>query len=130
MEAQSWIDMPISSMPLLVVSLCAMTFAPFMAAAESGRITFSGVVVEPTCEVLPMESKLVVANVSGMDLWTGRFVCGKPSRTSGKTSARYTLTFVRLSNAVPDRLLQYFDKYVRAARPDAVDPTLLTLTYQ
>jgi hypothetical protein len=42
----------------------------------------------------------------------------------------FALTVVRLSSSVPDRVLKYFDAYVKAGRSDVADPVLLTQVYE
>jgi hypothetical protein len=42
----------------------------------------------------------------------------------------YAVTVARLSNSESDRVLAYFDNYVRAERPGSADPVLVTQTYE
>jgi type 1 fimbria pilin len=112
-------------LPSLVAScFSVMAFLPLAVRAEEGRITFTGMIVEPTCDTPGL-----VAIASATEFTTQRMTC-LDHRGSAVATQGYTLSIVRLTSAVPDHVLQYFVTYVKAARPDAADPVLLTKVYE
>lgn len=116
---------------LLVVAgyLGASALVPSLARAADGRITFSGKVVTPTCSV----ATPVIATVAAEPFAVAaprRLTCAPSGNASVAASPGYALTAVRLSSSVHDRVLKYFDAYVKAGRPDATDPLLLTRVYE
>jgi hypothetical protein len=119
---------------LMSAAVVGMLCIPRVAAASgsidpsSGRITFTGAVVEPTCDVTAESAVTLVTRASAQDL-RRRASCAGPNATAAAAQI-YVMTVVRLSDSVTDRVLKYFDTYVRASRPDAVDPELLTQTYE
>jgi hypothetical protein len=91
---------------------------PSVAAAADQRIVFSGAIVEPTC------------GVGASQRTTGapqRLICAVSSHAT--TNPTFGLTTRSLSGQESDHVLEYFDAYVKAGRPDAEAPTLLTQTY-
>ncbi|HWX65348.1 MAG TPA: hypothetical protein VNZ27_02870 [Rhodanobacter sp.] len=111
-------------LPSLVAScFSVMAFLPLAVRAEEGRITFTGMIVEPTCS-----TPSLVAIASATEFTTRRMTC--LDRRGSAATQGYTLSIVRLTSAVPDHVLQYFVTYVKAARPDAADPLLLTKVYE
>lgn len=120
--------------PLLIVAgfLGASVLVPSIAgaaSAEGGRITFSGAVVAPTCGVSSPVITMVAA-VPHAVTETQRLTCATSGNAGSAASRIYALTVVHLSSSVPDRVLKYFDAYVKAGRPDAADPILLTQVYE
>jgi hypothetical protein len=115
---------------LLIVAGClgASTFVPFIANAQEGRVTFSGAVVTPTCSVATPVIAMV-ADVPSAVTEARQLTCATSGNASVAVPQSYALTVVRLSSSVPDRVLKYFDDYVRASRSDAADPVLLTQVY-
>lgn len=61
---------------------------------------------------------------------TRRLACGKLDHAATGAAQRYVLTTEHLSSSVSDRVLKYFDAYVKASQPHAADPVLLTQTYE
>jgi hypothetical protein len=123
--------MPIMTITLLLIvagCLSASTFVPFIADAQEGRITFSGAVVTPTCSVATPVIAMA-ADVRSAVKETRQLTCATSANASLTVPQRYALTAVLLSSSVPDRVLKYFDDYVRASRSDAADPVLLTQVY-
>jgi len=115
---------------LLIVAGClgASTFVPFIADAQEGRIAFSGAVVTPTCSIATPVIAMA-ADVSNAVNETRQLTCATSANASLTMPQSYALTVVRLSSLVPDRVLKYFDTYVKAERPGAADPVLLTQAY-
>jgi hypothetical protein len=107
---------------LLLVTL----LIPSIATAADQRIVFSGAILEPTCGVV-VSRQTTVGN-GARSLPTQRSTCAA-SNNATANSPIYVLSGRRLSDVESDHVLEYFDAYVRAGRPDAVDPTLLTQTY-
>lgn len=122
--------MTISRVVVVVWCLCAVPFIPSTVSAANERIVFSGAIIEPTCSIPAAESTRVGAAASGVESQARRLACAKLSHAAVGTVQVYALTAVRLSSAVSDGVLKYFDAYVKASRPDAADPVLLTQTYQ
>lgn len=128
-EVRPWFDMAISLVTLLAMCLCATTFIPSTAVAASGRIMFSGAIVEPTCSVSTAHSAATAANALQTEVRMERQACSRSGNSSGGASPIYALTVMRLSGSVSDQVLKYFDTYVKEGRSDGVDPVLLTQTY-
>ena len=98
--------------------LLAALLIPSIATAAEQRIVFSGAIVEPTCGVAAPQRTAAAPQ---------RLTCA----TSGDAAANpaYVLTTRRLSSQESDHVLEYFDAYVKAGRPDAAAPILLTQAY-
>ena len=99
---------------------------------EGGTITFVGAVVEPTCSVavMPVDLNLVV---SAAQIHPSlQRSCSDTTATSATANASrpYDVDVVRLSDSEPDRVLNYFANYVRAAQPSSANPVLVTQTYE
>lgn len=121
--------MSISLMAEVAWCLCTLLLVPLPARAESGQITFSGSVVEPTCNAATAGNMAITAAAPVIAAET-RQTCAGPGIATVAASRIYALTVVRLSSSVPDRVLKYFDTYVKTSRTDAADPVLLTQTYE
>jgi hypothetical protein len=123
-----------NSLLLLSVAAVGMLCIPRVAAASGstgasgGRITFIGAIVEPTCGVKAESVETLVSRSSGQHR-LNRMTCAG-SDVAAAAPQIYSVTVVRLSSSEADRVLKYFDTYVKASRPDAVDPVLLTQTYE
>jgi hypothetical protein len=128
-EVRPWFDMAISPVTLLAMCLCATTFIPSTAVAASGRITFSGAIVEPTCSVSTADNTAAAVDASQTEVRMDRLACNRSGNASGGASPTYALTVMRLSGSVSDQVLKYFDAYVKEGRSDGADPVLLTQTY-
>ncbi|MFZ0870989.1 MAG: hypothetical protein WAM90_09705 [Rhodanobacter sp.] len=98
--------------------LLAMLLIPSIATAADQRIMFSGAIVEPTCGVVVSQSASATPQ---------RLTC--VASNHGISNSIYVLTTRHLSDLESDRVLEYYDAYVKAGRSDAVAPTLLTQTY-
>jgi hypothetical protein len=121
--------MTISLMAEVAWCLCAMVLIPLPVRAESDQIIFSGSVVEATCDAAAVENIAITGAAPTITAGT-RQTCAKPGSASAAASRIYALTVVRLSSSVPDRVLKYFDAYVRISRSNAMDPVLFTQTYE
>ena len=121
--------MAISLVTLLAMCLCATTVIPSTAVAASGRITFSGAIVEPTCSVSTADNTAAAVDVSQTEVRMERQACNRSGNASEGASPIYVLTVMRLSGSVSDQVLKYFDAYVKEGRSDGADPVLLTQTY-
>jgi hypothetical protein len=100
--------------PLLFITL----LIPSIATAADQRIGFSGALVEPTCGVVVSQRTTAAPQ---------RLTCAASNHAT--TNPVFVLTTRSLSGQESDHVLEYFDAYVKAGRPDAVAPTLLTQTY-
>lgn len=98
---------------LLLVTL----LIPSIATAADQRIVFSGAVVEPTCGIAASQRTTAAPQ---------RLTCTTSNHATANSI--YVLTTRHLSGQESDDVLEYFDAYVKADRPDAA-PTLLTQTY-
>lgn len=121
--------MTISLLAEVAWCLGALVFMPLPVLAESDQILFSGSIVEPTCSIEAGEST-TATGVAPTITGETRRTCAKSVNATAAASQIYALTVVRLSGSVPDRVLKYFDAYVKGSRTDAVDPALLTQTYE
>lgn len=96
---------------------CAMVTLVGMstARAASGRIVFSGAVVEPTCSTTELGS--VMHGVIGSA--ARRLDCGRIATDAGRTYTREVIDLAK-ANRNHDRLLDYFASYApRTADGDA-----------
>jgi len=90
--------------------------------AETGRVVFSGAVVEPTCSVGDVRIGAVALPQPGHSV-PARFACGTSSAAAGAARS-YSLVVVSLdaTTIAHDRLLRYFASYANApgvAQPNA-----------
>lgn len=110
---------------ILIAASClgAMAIIPSTVRAADGRVTFSGAVVEPTCSVVTTALTTALTTFRPR-----RMVCANPGKL-GAAARSYVVSSVRLTRATPYRVLQYFNAYVRASRPGAAAPVLLTQVY-
>jgi hypothetical protein len=119
---------------LMSAAVVGMLCIPRVAAASGsidasgGRITFTGAIVEPTCGVSTEHIATMIANASTQNL-SHRIACAVPN---ARTSAApiYAVTVAQLTGSEPDRVLQYFNNYVKAAQANASGPVLVTQTYE
>jgi type 1 fimbria pilin len=116
--------MRISSIVIIASCLSGLALHSASALAASGEIVFSGSIVESTCNVASAQIGAIAPRIA-----TSRLSCGRPVAGSNGAPQTYVMTQTRLSSSESDRVLKYFDTYVKAGRPDAADPTLLTQTY-
>jgi hypothetical protein len=122
----------------LVLGSCLFVFALGSSAAkaggggsiESGTITFVGAIVAPTCNVATNPVVLKVAASEPAIRQSSIQSCLGAGEVATNPSRIYAVTVARLSNSESDRVLAYFDNYVRAERPGSADPVLVTQTYE
>ncbi|MES2314116.1 MAG: hypothetical protein V4566_17660 [Pseudomonadota bacterium] len=122
--------MNISLLTRLAGCLYMTVFASSPVVAASGRLTFSGAIAEPTCGTAAVADMRASVDPSRTDVEAKRLSCGKPGSAKNVAPVTYRLVTVRLSGAVSDPVLKYFDEYVKANQPDMEDPLLLTRTYE
>lgn len=111
----------------VLITLAVLAGMP-SANAATGRIVFSGAIVEPTCGVSAERVAAWVAAAPGQGQSHPTTCCG--SNAAVAAPQMYTVTVAHLSHAEPDRVLRYFSDYVRASQVDAPSPTLVTQTYE
>ena len=117
--------MAISLMVVVASCLCAATSIFSTISAANERIVFSGDIIEPTCRVSTAEIALLDVAPS-THAQAQRWVYAQ----CGHAAAVYALTAERLSSSVQDRVLKYFDAYVKPCGSLAAHPVLLTQTYE
>lgn len=98
--------------------------------AAGGTITFVGAVVEPTCSIANEPDSLHLVTSPAASEQSTRHICSGPSGSQVEASRIYEANVTHLSATTPDRVLSYFDHYVRAANPGGADPELVTQTYE
>lgn len=100
---------------------------------ESGTISFMGAVVEPTCSIAADPVSLnAVITASGLRS-SQPHNCLRPAGAgpNATDAARiYQVDVEHLSGAEPDRVLNYFASYVRAAQTGSADPVLVTQNFE
>src|SRR5262249_3925654 len=98
-----------------------LALMPFCANAQSGRITFSGRLVMPTCAA-PAESvsRSFVAETASVQH------CGS---ASGSSTRPYHLYVAPVSAHTDDQVLNYFFHYVTSTPGQHQAPALMTLQY-
>jgi len=89
---------------------CAMVMLVGMstARAATGRIVFSGAVVEPTCSMAELGSVAHVAAGAAAQ----RLVCGRTATDAGRTYTREVIDLATADRS-HNRLLDYFASYAR-----------------
>ena len=109
----------------------AMLFGASNAKAASGRIMFSGAVVEPTCSVSDARIDATASPQSNHGSAPRRFACGSTD-TAADAGRAYALTEVSLDAVVTahDRLLDYFAGYLNAAGISGAEAKLVTQTFE
>lgn len=122
--------MKIALMTRFVRCLYMAVFASSPVVAASGRMTFSGVVAESTCNTAAVDDMRAQVGLSRTGPDAKRLTCGRGGGAKDISPTVYVLTTVRLSSATRDPALKYFDEYVKADRVDREDPLLLTRTYE
>jgi hypothetical protein len=119
---------------LMSATVVGMLCIPRVAAASGsieatgGRITFTGAIVESTCGVTPENAATLVASASAQNL-LHQATCAGPNAAAVAPQV-YRVSVVRLSDSEPDRVLKYFDNYVKASGLEARDPVLVTQIYE
>lgn len=106
---------------LVTACLCVVGGLVSCDAQAAGRLSFVGAVVTPTCPVM--------VSAQGLQNLPLRHSCASSGSNVG-ASRTFVLAVTRLDGAVDDKVLRYFDAYVRASRANAADPLLVTQTYE
>ena len=97
---------------------------------EGGTISFMGAVVEPTCGLLSSDMSPMVGTTQTHQSQQRSCSVATPAGAATHASRPYSVDVVSLSGSEPDRVLQYFANYVRAAEPESAHPVLVTQTYE
>lgn len=110
-----------------VLAGCALGMLVGMpvAQAATGRITFSGAVVESTCSA---ESVPMVPNPGVDNDATRRLDCNRTVNSFGSSYSR-VVTSLATAELSHDRLLSYFATYARVTGNDEVAAKVLVQTY-
>ena len=94
--------------------------------AATGRMAFSGAVVEPTCST---EGVPVGPAAQPIDSSTSaRFACGRTATDSGRSYSR-EVTHLTAADVEHDRLLAYFASYARPGDAGATVAEVVVHTY-
>lgn len=115
--------------PMIAACLVCGMFMAFTARAESGRITFSGAIVAPTCAT-PVDMAALAAD----DRSSSRtYACGGRAQVAAGTAdgvSSYALSVTRVGadETAGSPLLQYYAGYLAAAHGG--DARMVTRTYQ
>jgi type 1 fimbria pilin len=114
----------------VVGMLCIPRIAAASGSMESsgGRITFTGAIVESTCGVTAESAATWVTGVPAQNS-LHQATCTGPNAAAVAAQV-YRVSVVGLSDSESDRVLKYFDNYVKASGPDAKDPVLVTQIYE
>jgi type 1 fimbria pilin len=130
MRGQRWFALVSCSVAMMVASTAVR--AGGGGTVDSGTITFSGAVVEPTCSAVAGADDVSVVVGAAQTHQSLQRNCSMPVSAGVPTDAPrpYQVNVVNLSGAESDRVLSYFANYVRAAQPGAADPMLVTQTYE
>jgi type 1 fimbria pilin len=115
---------------LMSAAVVGMLCIPRVAAAggslgaASGRITFTGAITAPTCEVK-------TENVAPSFVSTSEQSFSRRIDCSGSHEAVVAQqVVVRLTDGESDHVLKYFNDYVKASQVSASRPLLVTQTYE
>jgi hypothetical protein len=107
---------------------CALTLLVGMSSAyaASGRIAFSGAVVEPTCST---EGTLIDPEQhSGDASIQRRLSCGRTATDPGRSYSRVVISLAE-ADLAHDRLLGYFASYARATDDGKAAAKIVVHTY-
>lgn len=119
-----------STRVMVLAGLLCGLLAAGPAAADGGRITFSGAVVVPTCTI--REPSIATAATDSHAFVTRRLTCGGhlPVTSGSADAASYGLSVVSLNGAQAEGnpLLEYFTGYL--ASDHVADATMVTRTYE
>lgn len=106
----------------------AMFAAVSVAEAASGRMSFSGAVVEPTCSIADGHlAAAIAADAAGGQL-PRRLVCGQTATDPGRSYSRVVVS-LDAAAAANDRLLDYMVRRAEPATADGTPPKLIVRTY-
>lgn len=95
-------------------------------AAASGRISFSGAVVEPTCAV---DALRLTAVVDGPSVPAQRLACGRTATDAGRAYSR-VVVHQAPADLAHDRLLVYFASYAHSGRDGEATVKVVVNTYE
>ena len=97
--------------------------------AETGRIVFSGAVVEPTCSTADVQLATITPSGSVDELVPRHLTCGQTAADPGRS---YLRTVISLDAAAiaSDRLLGYFASYANTANVGGTQAKLVVHTYE
>lgn len=113
------------------VAGCALIMLVGMssAGAATGRIAFSGAVVEATCSTddVKVETASRLRPVGG--LASSRLTCGQTSTDPGPSYSR-TVISLDAATIANDRLLDYFAGYANVESVDGAKAKLVVRTYE
>lgn len=122
--------MPGSLCTVLAGCLVASVFGATAARAATGRIMFSGAVVEPTCSAVDAGAAVMASPRSGGAVVSRRFTCGSAG-TATDTARSYSLQVVSLDTAASgDHLLDYFAGYINAVDQGRAKARLVIQTFE
>ena len=123
--------MKVSLCTVFAACACGLLAGMSPARAAGSRIQFAGAILEPTCSMSADSAAKMIAGTTSFPSETRWQSCAAGSaRTMPSAAGTYHVAVARLSSMVPDRVLKYFDTYVKEGRADAVDPLLVTQTYE
>lgn len=117
-----------------VVGVVGMLCIPRVAAASeaaSGRITFTGAIVEATCAASAASIGTDASMPSSRFAMPRRFACGS-AQASADSGRFYSLTVVNLDAATinHDRVLDYFAGYMKTMSNNETAARLVTQTFE
>jgi len=121
---------------VLMGGFCAMVLsAPIAHAAGGGTIgggtiTFVGAILAPTCNIATEPVSLTAVTSEAVAPSLHRQICSGPGGDAVNAPRTYAMNVERLTSSEPDRVLKYFDSYVKASGPDVTDPVLVIQTYE
>jgi len=125
-------------MRLFVLAGCFVGMALGTSAAKAGgeaigggTIAFVGAVVESTCDVNAENTVGLVTNAAAQ-VSPRHYACAAAGADASLAVApqRYEVSVIQLSDATSDRVLKYFNDYVRASQGSTANPVLVTQTYE
>jgi type 1 fimbria pilin len=111
----------------VLIALAMLASMP-SANAATGRIVFSGAVVEPTCSTERVQADATNRLPPINDLAPTRQNCGRTSSDPGRSYAR-TVVSLDAATIANDRLLDYFAGYANAEAADGERAKLIIRTY-
>jgi hypothetical protein len=108
----------------------AMILGASNAKAATGRIVFSGAVVEPSCSASTADLD-VAASARVGDTAPHRYTCGAPGKPANMNRV-YSMAIVSLDAGASahDRLLKYYAGYIGASAVDGAAVKLVVQTYE
>lgn len=113
------------------MALCASAVKAGGEAISGGTIAFVGSVVESTCDV-NAENTVGLIATAAVQVSPQHYACATAGVDASLAAApqRYVVSVIQLSDSTPDRVLKYFNDYVRASQGSTANPVLVTQTYE